>query len=490
MSALLILVPIIGIIIINLPLGKFLQRLAPYFAATLFILQIGLSLVPSLPFWHTGTNLLEPFFMFSVWVDQLSFVMFLSIGLVELCSLLVGLHFLQDQPRFNFINLLLITFIGMNAMVLSADLFSLYIFLEVVAVASFILIAIKKDVLALEGAFKYFLLSAVASVMLLLSLALILLFAGSTAYPAVASALLGNSGNTLAKFAVGLFICGLLIKSGVVPFHAWVPDAYTAAPSYVSILLAGIITKIAGVYALIRLVISVFGFNPALQNSLMLLGLISIFVGALAAIPQTNFKRMLAYSSISQIGYIILGLGCGSPLAIAGAIFHFFNHATFKALLFTNAAAVEEQTGTSEMENLSGLGAKMPITGTTSVIALLSTAGIPPLSGFWSKFIIIWALWGAQQYFYAAAALLASLLTLAYFLNMQRKLFFGKLQNGLENIKEAKPLISFVAVLLAAIIIAVGLLFPLVLNRYILPANPTVIAVSNLTGISHTGELK
>jgi multicomponent Na+:H+ antiporter subunit D len=254
--------------------------------------------------------------------------------------------------------------------------------------------------------------------------------------------------------------------------------------------LAGIITKIAGVYALIRLVITVFGYNPALQNSLMVLGLLSIVIGALAALPQTNFKRMLAYSSISQVGYIILGLGCATPLAIAGAVFHFFNHATFKALLFTNAAAVEEQIGTSEMENLSGLSAKMPITGTTSAIALLSTAGIPPLSGFWSKFLIIWALWTAQQYFYAAAALLASLLTLAYFLNMQRKLFFGKLQSGLESIKEAKPLVASVALLLSAIIIAVGLLFPLILNNYILPADSTAIASHSLAAMHPRGDLK
>jgi len=229
------------------------------------------------------------------------------------------------------------------------------------------------------------------------------------------------------------------------------------------VLLAGIVTKVAGVYAVIRLESGVFAGLAAPGRAFMILGVFSILVGAFAAIGQKSMKRMLAYSSISQIGYIILAAGLGTPLALAGALLHFFNHATFKSLLFVNAAAVREQCGTDDMEKLGGLSEKMKVTGWTSVIGFLSTAGIPPLSGFWSKLLIIMALAGSGHWAYAALALLASVVTLAYFLILQRKVFFGKLREGLEGIRESRVSLRAVSVTLAALTAAVGVLFPVVL---------------------------
>ncbi|MFC1501479.1 complex I subunit 5 family protein [Elusimicrobiota bacterium] len=266
-----------------------------------------------------------------------------------------------------------------------------------------------------------------------------------------------------------MFLGGLFIKGGLVPFHGWLPDAYSSAPTEVSVLLAGIVTKTTGIYTLLRIVTVIFGFSSSVQNILLLVGIISIFVGAIAAIGQKDFKRMLAYSSISQVGYIVLSLGAGTPLGIAGAVFHLFNHAIFKTQLFVNAAAVEKQSGTTDMDKLGGLTERMPITGITSVVGFLSTAGIPPLGGFWSKLIIIVALWIAGYQIYAILAIAASLITLAYFLSMQRKVFFGKIAQDFTNIKEAKFGIIFPAAFLALITIAVGVFFPYVLNTFILP---------------------
>jgi multicomponent Na+:H+ antiporter subunit D len=178
---------------------------------------------------------------------------------------------------------------------------------------------------------------------------------------------------------------------------------------------------------------------------------------------------MLAYSSISQVGYMVLGLGAGTVLGVAGAIFHLFNHATFKSLLFVNAAAVEQQTGTRDMNRMGGLAEKMPVTGWTSVIAFLSTAGIPPLAGFWSKLIIIVALWQAGHIVYAGLAVLASLLTLAYFLSMQRRVFFGKLAAGFENLKEANAWILIPACALALITLGIGIAIPWLFETFLLP---------------------
>jgi multicomponent Na+:H+ antiporter subunit D len=304
---------------------------------------------------------------------------------------------------------------------------------------------------------------------MLTAISMFFMISGDTSFLSISNALHSTNRNIFVVIWISIFAVGLFIKGGVVPFHGWVADAYQTAPSAVSVLLAGIITKVAGVYTLIRIVTSVFGFTPQLKAILLFLGALSIITGALMALVQKDLKRMLAYSSISQIGYIILSLGTGTALGIAGAVFHLFNHAIFKAGLFANAAAVEEEAGTLDMEELGGLSSKMPITGFTSLVSSLSTAGIPPLSGFWSKLVIILALWSSGNYGYAIIAVLASLLTLAYFLSMQRRVFFGKVKEAFTNTKEARFGLILPAILLTIITIGVGVFFFYVLDTFMLP---------------------
>jgi multicomponent Na+:H+ antiporter subunit D len=266
-----------------------------------------------------------------------------------------------------------------------------------------------------------------------------------------------------------LFLGGLFIKSGLVPFHGWLPDAYSSAPNPVSVLLAGIVTKATGVYALVRLTTAVFAVSRPLTNVLLFVGILTILAGALAALGQRDFKRMLAYSSISQMGYIVMGIGAGNPLGVAGAVFHIFNHSIFKSLLFVNAAAVEASTGTRDMDRLGGLSSRMRTTGITSLVGFLSAAGIPPLAGFWSKLLIIIGLFQAGRPYYGALAILGSLITLAYLLVMQRRIFFGELRAGLEGAREAGGWIAAPSVILAAITIGVGVFFPYLVNSILVP---------------------
>ncbi|MDD5681307.1 MAG: proton-conducting transporter membrane subunit [Candidatus Omnitrophica bacterium] len=467
MAALLIFLPLIFLIVLNLPFPT-LRRFAFRFAVIAALYQILWVVFYSSVFRHMPQDLL---ISMNLKVDNLSLVLLLTIGIVMPVAALVARSSINDPVRrFDFFNLSLIALIGMNGTVITSDIFSLYVFMEVTAISMFILISLEKGKLALEGAFKYLILSAIATVLILTSIALIIFVAGDTSFASVLSAVENSGSSPFLKLAVILFICGLFIKSGVVPFHGWLPDAYAAAPTAVSVFLAGIVTKVTGVYVLIRLVVSVFGLVPATQNIIMFIGAISIIIGAFAALGQSDFKRMLAYSSISQVGYMILALGCGTGLALAGAIFHLFNHAIFKSLLFVNAAAVEKQLGTVNMNKMGGLSARMPVTGATSVFGLLSTAGIPPFSGFWSKVIIIIALWNSARYGYAVLALLASIVTLAYFLSMQRRVFFGKIKDGLENINEVEFGLLAPQLILAFITIGVGILFPIILNSFILPA--------------------
>jgi multicomponent Na+:H+ antiporter subunit D len=271
---------------------------------------------------------------------------------------------------------------------------------------------------------------------------------------------------------MALFVVGLSIKAGLVPFHGWLPDAYSSAPAAVSVLLAGIVTKTTGVYTLIRLA-QVFGLPNPVKHSLLALGAISIVAGAIAALTQKDFKRMLAYSSISQVGYIVLGMGAADAgpvgqLAIAGSVLHLFNHAIFKTLLFVNSAAVEVQCGTRDMDQLGGISVKMPVTGTTSVLAMLSTAGIPPLSGFWSKLFIILAVWKAGHQGFAALGIVASVITLGYFLSMQRRVFFGKLSESCKDLKEASLWGLVPALMLAAITVALGVAVPWLFDTFLI----------------------
>lgn len=454
MANLFILAPLIAVIILNLPFKVLNAGFAVVFGALLFIAQIFLAIFPS----------------FYPVCDNMSLVLLLCIGIVSLATLTVGRYTIKDDSKmFIFVNLLLLLSAGANGIVTVKDIFSLYVFIEIVAAASFILIAFNKAPAALEAAFKYIILSTVATVFMLMSIAVFLFVAGDTSFTAISEALKNSPHSFLITSAIAVFMCGLFIKAGLMPFHGWLPDAYSAAPAAVSILLAGIVTKTVGVYSLIRVVTSIFGFDNSIRQILMLIGVVSIVFGALAALTQSDFKRTLAYSSISQVGYIIIGLGCGTPLGIAGAVFHIFNHTIFKSALFVNSAAVESKTGTTDMDKMSGLAERMPLTGITSVVASLSAAGMPPLAGFWSKIIIVAALWISGYYFYAVVAVLAGVLTLGYFLSIQRRVFFGKINKEFSAIKEASLALTMPAVILALITIGVGLFFPFIFNRFIMP---------------------
>ena len=476
MPSLLILIPLLGLLILNMPFGNMMRRGAFWVAASLFSAQIAVAIYHRPIFLKYGLDSIDSFFHVGLSTDQLSFVVVLCVGIVSLASLAVARYTIPgEKDRFKFINLLMIASTGMCGIAIVKDLFSLYVFLEITAVASFILIAFDKDVLGLEGSFKYMIMSAVATIFMLTAIALIMLSARDTTFAAIRDAVMDAKSTPLITLAIALFISGLFVKGGLIPFHGWLPDAYSSAPASASVLLAGIVTKVCGIYTLLRIGSSLFGLTGPVKEVLMLIGASSILLGAFAAIGQTNFKRMLAYSSISQVGYIVLGFGVGTPLGLLGAIFHFFNHAIFKTLLFVNSAAVEKEAGTCDMNRLGGVAEKMPVTGATSVVAFLSASGIPPLAGFWSKLIIVIALWQNQNYAYASIAILAGILTLGYLLSMQRRVFFGKLAEGLEKMRETNTGIVIVSIALAAIIIAAGVAFPFFYTSVIEPAKNMLI---------------
>jgi multicomponent Na+:H+ antiporter subunit D len=415
-------------------------------------------------------------------LDGFSVLMLLTISLIGMSVTLYSINYMEHyEAKANFYALLLIMIAGMNGLVLSNDLFTIYLFLEVAAIASYGLIAFGLERDGLEASLKYLLLSSVATAFLLLSIAIVFGLTGSLQLDNIAKGISALNGQSVVGFCMALFILGFGLKAAVVPFHAWLPDAHSSAPAPISAMLSGVLIKVSGIYALTRVCFTVFGLHSGLGQVLMLLGITSILLGAIQALGQNDIKRMLAYSSISQIGYIILGLGVGTPLGILGAMFHLFNHAVAKGLLFLNSGALERSTGTRELDRMGGLARKMPVTAGTSVVGSLAIAGVPPLNGFWSKLLIILALVQAKFYVPALIAILAGILTLWYYLIIQRRAFFGKLNETWNHVTEAPFWMSFAVLLLGTVCVLIGLLFPLVILNWIKPAADTLTA-----GISYT----
>ena len=397
--------------------------------------------------------------------DGLTLLLVGLIYLVALCVTFYSANYLPEEMpnRSSYYSLIMVSVAAMCGIVNAADFFTLYVFIEVLAVTSFALITTDDSKGGIEGALKYLLLTFPASALIIAGISILLLSLGSLSYDTLRIVMSSGTPTGPLVFGVALMMLGFLIKSGVVPFHTWTPDAYQGAYAPVSAHLGGIVTKISGVYAVLRLAVLMNFYDGnavGLSSGIMFLGMLSIVVGALAALRQKDFKRMLAFSSVSQVGYIILAAGLGTPLAVIGAVFHIFNHATFKTVLFLNSASVERAAGTTDMDKLGGLEHTMPWTSWTSVIALLSTAGVPPLSGFWSKLLIIMALWESGFKVYAVMALLFSVVTLAYFLMMQRRMFFGKKKENAGNVQEAAAPLLAPVVLMSALIVAAGVFFP------------------------------
>ncbi|PIP13379.1 MAG: hypothetical protein COX48_04445 [bacterium (Candidatus Stahlbacteria) CG23_combo_of_CG06-09_8_20_14_all_34_7] len=299
---------------------------------------------------------------------------------------------------------------------------------------------------------------SVASGMILLGIAILYSYVGTLNMADAARIIAISGSNKLILFVSSLFLMGFGLKAAIMPFHAWLPDAHPSAPAPISAILSGVLIKVIGVYALVRILFNIIGLTVTFSYILMILAAISMIAGVLLALGQWDLKRLLAYCSISQIGYIILGIGLGTPLGILGGLFHLFNHSVFKSLLFLNSGSIDYSVGTRDLQKMGGLSEKMPITGNTSLIASMSIAGIPPFSGFWSKLIIILACIQTRHFIFAFIAVLDSILTLVLFLKVQRYAFWGKPMINIDKIKEVPKFMSIPMIILAVLCCVMGLL--------------------------------
>ena len=352
-----------------------------------------------------------------------------------------------------YFSLILLSAIGMVLVAYSTDLVMLFVAWELMSIPTYILVGfLKKDPISNEAAIKYFLFGALSSAIIIYGISLAYGVTGSTNIGEVIQGFMVLDANMIpiGLLAVGMFIAGFGFKMGLVPFHMWLPDTYEGAPPTIATLLAAG-TKKAGFAAALRIV--VMGSVALSLDWTLALGIIAVMtmtVGNIAAVMQKNLARMLAYSSIGHAGYILIGLSIApfSGIGLQGSLFHILNHAVMKGAAFIAVAGIVTALAITHVDKLKGLARRMPITSLGLVISLLALAGVPPLSGFWSKLMlfgaaidagtVVW--WGPWL---AVAGVLNSALSLAYYGWIIRKMYFEGEKE--KRIKEPKSIIAIMA---------------------------------------------
>ena len=392
----------------------------------------------------------------SIVIALVSFLLWLAVSIYSISYIKINLV--------SYYSLLLIVLGAVQATVFAKDLISFYVFLEITTVATYFLIIHKRNIDALQAGYKYIVMTLIGAFLILLSIILVYVDTGS--YEVI---VVTKSGGFIAPV---LFLLGCFIKAGVVPLHTWLPDAHPAAPSPVSAFLSGMMIKI-GAYGIIKFIFPILNFDlPAsnfgeiLSSLIISIGVASMLIGVFLALAQTDVKRLLAYHSISQMGYILLGIGMGTKLGLAGGLYHLVNHTMFKGLLFLCMGAVTYSTGTRKLDNLGGLWKRMPITTSTCIIAALAISGIPPFNGFASKTVLAEAV-ANYSFVLKFVMMVTAALTFASFLKLISYTFFGEPKRPLITVKEVPLLMQLPMIVLAILCVLLGINAQFVLNRFV-----------------------
>jgi multicomponent Na+:H+ antiporter subunit D len=316
---------------------------------------------------------------------------------------------------------------GANGIIVTGDLFNLYVFLEIFSLAAYGLIGIGEKKAAVAS-FRYLIMGVVGGSFYLLGIGFLYIVTGSLNMADVRAILPHVQGNPAVVAGLSLIVIGMGIKMAVFPLHGWLPDAYTHAPSTSSALVAPIGTKVAA-YVLIRVLFFVFGVDFVsrslpITEVIAWLSAIGILYGSVMAMAQNEMKRMLAYSSVAQIGYIGLGIGLANPLGYIGAVLHILNHAFMKGALFLVAANLRRLTGQSDISRLdASLRKKLPWSMAAFTVAALSMIGLPPTAGFFSKWYLALGAIDRGNWVFLAVILVSSLLNAVYFFRILEKVY-------------------------------------------------------------------
>ncbi|MEM3081795.1 MAG: NADH-quinone oxidoreductase subunit M [Nitrososphaerota archaeon] len=399
-----------------------------------------------------------------------SSIIYVDLLSIYVAAIFVGVGFLAaifsvgyiEERRAEFHPLLLALVTGMVGVTFSGDLVTFFIFWEMMSIASYLLVAFRyRTWEAVEASFKYLIMSAAGTASILFAMSLLYGMTGTLEIARLAQALSTSiaAQEAWSYLSIALLVTGFGVNAAMVPFHSWLPDAHPAAPSSISAMLSGVVIK-AGVYAMFRLLTGVF--PPILFDwrlALAIFAILTMTMGNLLALLQEDIKRLLAYSSIAHIGYIVFGLSIATVTGVAGGLFHVLNHALIKALLFLGAGAFIHATSTRNIEDLAGIGRKMPLVATCFTIGLFALAGIPGLNVFWSEFTIVTAALAAGSIYTPLAIVMVVniLIGVAYYLRLVQSIFFKPVTEVSSGVHGVSPTLALPLIILAIAGIVIGI---------------------------------
>jgi multicomponent Na+:H+ antiporter subunit D len=420
-------------------------------------------------------------------IDHLNAVMLV---LVSVLSLLATVHAKKSVERelpekiTLFWSLFILMITGLLGICITGDLFNLFVLLEVASLSGYALISIGEKK-AIYASFRYIVIGTIGASFYLLGVGYLYITSGSLNMSDLSQLLpkLYHSKAVLAGFA--FILIGLSIKMALFPLHGWLPDAYTYAPSAVSAAVAPLVTKVMA-YVIIRIMFTVFRAEYPISvigatDFMVWVGTFAILFGAVMALSQTDYKRMMSYVIVAEIGYIIGGIGVANATALKGAIFHIVNDALMVACLYAVAGMVMYKTGGHQIKDFRGIFKTMPITASIYTVGALAVIGVPPTCGFFSKWYLLWGGIQANQWTFVAALLVCTLINVALFFRIFDKgLYIHARNNGPQDATPSKtldtgeaPLSMLIpAVVLALAILLTGIFNQVIVNKVIIFAVP------------------
>ena len=428
-------------------------------------------------------------------IDAMGIFMGLITALVSFLGAVYSLAFLDNKDKIDsYYSLLLLLTVSMFGMEFTGDLFNFFVFLEIASMASVSLICYRGADLGepVEAGFKYMVVSSISALMVLFAVGI---FYGEYDVLNIAAIASVVKYSQLDKIALGILVSVLAMKAGAVPMHMWTPDAYSEAPAPITMILVA--ASQASLYAIFRIVFSMYNITLntlAVGWIIIILGLLSMFIGVTMAIIQKDIKRLMAYHAISQTGYMLLGVGVGLAVlanpealkdygitAMEGGIFHIMNHAMYKGLLFLTAGALFFRTGTRDLNKMGGLAHYMKYTTIFFIIGAAAIAGLPPFNGFASKLLIYESVYKFNPLL-SIIAMVVSILTLASFVKVFHSAFLGPKLPQFKEVKETPRSMVFAMAVLSCIIIFFGLFPDLIVKNLVHPAVMSLIDQLQYTG--------
>ncbi len=459
-ATLLIALPFLAAFLIPL-VGLVSKKLASYIPALVMLASLGISLsllaqVMDAPIVVSISGFTAPLAINLV-VSPLGLGLAILISLVGFLVCVYGVGYIGEEPKEKYHMLMLTLLTGATGMVLTGDIFNLFVFFEILSLSSYALTGYNRDRGGTEAAIKYLIQGSIGSAFILVGIALLYGMFGTLNMADIAAQVAGAD-PTLLLVSLSLLIVGFGVEAAIFPLNAWLPDAHSSAPSSVSAILSGIAIE-TGAYAVARVVYTIFD-SPGIMLVLAVLGVITLLLGEMSAFRQKNdIKRLLAYSSVGQMGLIMLAFGIASDAGVFAALFQLLSHTLAKALLFLASGYMIYRVGSKQLSKLAGIGRKLPLTGAMIAIAALSLVGVPPFAGFMSKFSIVRAALAQHSATYASLVvliLLATVVEVGYFMKLLQIMFFTQAVSD-EPVKEL-PLSALIPItILAALIIAIGI---------------------------------